>query len=315
MTSAHFECIPSELYRDMFKYLDPSSLVSLYRATNHSSIKAESRHAFLNTNTETIKKLIEQDNINSLKRLFKYFYDTKNINILQEIYEYSIKHNADKITKFMQDHVHELDVNVVIDGNTPIQYFIEYDKIVLTKSVVKHPNFQPNKDAVLINAHGEHAVELLKHPSIDCNIEKYQQTPLVAGIGNIDVKKVHALMNHPKIKPNKKVIDNKTALHVACQLYSYYQQENVKKIINRLIQHPKTKPNLKTLQGETPLHIAIDTEQDISIVNILLNHPKTKLHAKTRPTWTQTGEYIPGKTPLEYALHLNIDKNILKKLS
>lgn len=313
MTSK-LEKIPPELYRNITQYLDPSSLVSLHRSTKSPNIKAESKRTFMNIETKTILKLIKDDNLNALKRLFKYFHDTKNIQLLQELYEYAIKNNADKVTKFLQDHVQELDVNVYINGQTPLEIFTTRDKLELTKSINKHPKFQPNKEAVLINAHGEHAIELLKHPCINCNIEKHQQTPLGSAVTNIDVKKVNALMNHPKIKPNKKLSDNKTALHLAVENPSYNNTEKVKTIVNRLLQHPKTNPNLKTIEGETALHSAIKTEQPIQVLHTLVKHPKVKLHPKTKPLRTQSGDYIPGKTPLDYAdIYEHEIKHKLKK--
>lgn len=289
------DTLPPELYQDIIKSLDPSSLISLYHSTKNANIKAEVEKQLQNCK---LSQYIKKDEITAIKRLLFWFNERKKWSTLNHIFANAIRCNAFNIVKFLLSKVDNLNVNSKINGKLPIQYFIDTNNLELVKCIIKYPDFDPNMDQILVNAPSFFAVEILKHKLVNPNIEKNQDTPLSFAVHQYDFVKINALLKHPKIKLNKKSFGNMTPLHL---LMDYPYNIRTTNILELFLKHPQTKINLKNIEGETPLHISIRSRQPIKVIQMLLQHPDIKLGVKTYPLKTPNGKEIPGKTPLDYA--------------
>lgn len=303
------DLLPPELYRDIIKSLEPSSLISLYHSTKNSNIKAEVTQQLQHVK---LSHYIKKDDLNSLKRLLFWYYEKKKWFILNHIFINSVRCKANNIVRFLLSKIDALNINSKIAGKLPIQYFIDAKNLEFVKLIVKHPKFNPNVEQILVNAPSFLAVEILKHPLANPNIEKNQDTPLSFAVHQYDFVKINALLKHPKIKLNKKSFGNMTPLHL---LMDYPYNPRTITILELFLKHPQTKINLKNIEGETPLHISIRSRQPIKIIQMLLRHPNLKLNAKTYPLQTPNGKEIPGKTPHDYAYIYEYPsaQNLLKK--
>jgi ankyrin repeat protein len=289
------DTLPPELYRDIIKSLDPSSLISLHHSTKNTNIKAEVTKQLQHFK---LSQYIKKDDLSSIKRLLFWYCERKKWFILNHIFTNAIRCNAINIVKFLLTKVDNLNINSKINGKLSIRYFIDTNNLELVKLFVKHPKFNPNIEQILVNAPSFFAVEILKHPFINPNIEKEQDTPLSLAVHQYDFVKINALLKHPKIKLNKKSFGNMTPLHL---LMDYPYNIRTTNILELFLKHPQTKINLKNIEGETPLHISIRSRQPIKVIQMLLHHPDIKLGVKTYPLKTPNGKEIPGKTPLDYA--------------
>lgn len=295
MTSK-LEDVPPELYRGIFKNLDPSSLLALCTSTKNRNIKADAHRRL---RTMDIRPYIEKDDIKAIDRFLYWLYKTNQTKKLDDLFLYAISHKANKIIKFLLTKIDTINVNRNIDGKLPIEYLIEDENLELAKLLIYYPGFNPNKNEVLSNAPGPFAIELLKHPSINPNIDDGgQDIPLIRAVISSDLPKLEALLKHPKIKVNKKTFGNMTALHL---LMDMLYTNNTLKMLKRLLAHPRVRIGLKNVEGENVLHIAIRTRKPREILELLLQYPEIKLNTPTFPIQTPNGHFIPGKTVFDYA--------------
>lgn len=292
MTSK-FEDVPSELYRGVLKNLDPSSLLALKNSTKNENIKAEIRRRLQKIN---LRPYIEKDDIKAIDRFIHWLY-TSNNKGLNDLFYLAIYYKANKIVKFLLTKIDTLNVNKTINGKTLIEYLIENNNLELAKLLIHYPGFNPNKNEVLVNAPGSFAIELLKHPSVNPNIDRGQDTPLAVAVLSGDLPKLEALLKHSKIKVNKKSFGNMTASHLLMDMpYTEYTL----KMAKQLLAHPRARNNLKNVEGENLLHIAIRTHKPREILELLLKYPNIKLNTPTFPIQTPDGRFIPGKTAFDY---------------
>jgi hypothetical protein len=152
------DTLPPELYRDIIKSLEPSSLISLYHSTKNMNIKAEVKERLQHVK---LSHYIKKDDLPAIKRLLFWYYERKKLFILNHIFTNAVRCKATNIVKFLLSKINTLHINSKIGGKLPIQYFIDANNLELVKLIVKYPKFNPNVEQILVNAPSFFAVELL----------------------------------------------------------------------------------------------------------------------------------------------------------
>ncbi|KAI6171397.1 Alpha-latrotoxin-Lt1a-like protein [Aphelenchoides bicaudatus] len=123
------------------------------------------------------------------------------------------------------------------------------------------------------------AVRRLIEMEADVNIaNNYGMFPLLIATDKNNSALVKLLLQTPSINPNKRYIDNMTALHFSAQ----FGQEN---ITEQLINHPATNQNAQTFDGITPLQLAVIHGQ-LDVIKLLCSSSKVKVNAKAAENMT-----------------------------
>lgn len=289
--------LPTELYQSIFQNLDPSSLIScMYVLNNNVCIIKEIKHIITRIN---YKSYIFNDDIDAIKRMLYHMYIKKRFNCLNNIYKLSIIYKSFKILLFMQERIPELNVNESFNNKIPIEYFIEYKQEKLIYSIIKHSNFDPNCNSILVNANYKISKLIIEtHFSyVNVNATKNDFTPLMSAIANKDFEKINLLSSHPKIKINKKIFGNQTPLHYL--LESGGSISFIFNTMNLFLSHPKINLKMKNIEGENALHIAVRNGLSNLIVNRLIRNG-VKINTRTKNITLPDGKIKLGKTVIDY---------------
>ncbi len=132
-----------------------------------------------------------------------------------------------------------------LTGRTPLHQAIAKDDTQALKTLLSHPNIDPNK------------------------VNKFGCTPLYDAVFEGDIEMIRALLNHPKTDPNLGDDEKSTPLHMAVSMSDY-------EVLALLLAHPQIVSNQKDSAGCTPLDEAVYLEDPQSI-KILQDYESKKL--------------------------------------